>query len=152
MPGNDHLSDLSSRETLGFCCNLLYYLFGNSLHLDKSFRTIQTPWVLPCESCFLREASRWLAVFNKVMEEHDSPLIFIGQVEANNFINTIMDSLIELFRVVSGQYQDYSLRGATCAIEERVDRMPHVLRNLISLSASKEGIRLIDEENHTSWL
>ena len=118
MPSDDHLGDFSTREAFCGLCYLLYYLFGDSFHSNQLFAVIETPGIFPDKFHFLLERLWWLAILHQIVEQHDSSFIFIWKVEANDLVNTIVDGLIELIRVVGGHDENDLFGRRTCPIKE----------------------------------
>ena len=113
---------------------------------------IKTSWIFIYEFGFFHWRLGWLTVLHQVMEEHNSSFILIWFGESDDFIDTIVNGFVQLFGVVGGHNKDHSFTWSTCSIQEGVNRVSHVFRNVATFSASKESICFIDEQNHSVWL
>jgi len=102
VPRNDHFSKLSSWETFCSFCYFIYNIFIYTLHLNQFFTMIKTSWIFPDKFSLFHWGLWWLTILDQVMEKHNSSFIFIWFIKADYFIDTIVDSFIQLFWVVSG--------------------------------------------------
>ena len=153
MPCYNHLHDLSSRESLSFPADTLDNFVVDILHADQFSSSDERARISPPELQLLLHSLGWLAILDEVMVEHGPALRLTWPVEADDLVDTIMHSTIKLIWSVRRHDDNDLVRRGTSAIQERVNRVSHILGHiLLERAISKESICLIDEENHAIGL
>ena len=153
VPCYNHLHDLSSRKSLSFPADTLDNFVVDILHADQLSSSDERARISPPELQLLLHSLGWLAILDEVMVEHGPALRLTWPVEADDLVDTIMHSTIKLIWSVRRHDDNDLVRRGTSAIQERVNRVSHILGHiLLERAISKESICLIDEENHAIGL
>lgn len=118
MPGDDHLRQLSPRESFSLLCNIIDDILINALHTDQLLAMIDASWVLPKELGSLHCGLGRLAILHEVVKQHSFPFVLVWKVEPNDFVHTIVNGLIKLIGVVSGHHKNHLFTWTTCPVEE----------------------------------
>ena len=66
--------------------------------------------MLPGKEQLFFSSNRWLTILDEIVIEHDSSFVKAGKLKANDFIYTIVDSLINLVWGVCSQDNDHIIR------------------------------------------
>jgi hypothetical protein len=89
--------------------------------MDKLLSCVDATGVLPEELSLFHGSGGGCAILDHIVIDHGLSFLLSGDVKADNFVNTIVDSFIQLVRLVGRHNYDNFLRGRTRSIQERVN-------------------------------